>query len=242
MILSCVGCGPGDPELLTVKAVKLIKNAEVIFAPTAKEGRPSIALSVVKSYLNRSTKTISLIFPMIKDKQSLKEYWRKNAKLIADQVRSGKNVLYLTVGDPSLYSTWIYIYRELQENHKDVLVDIVPGVPSMCAFAAEAKISLAEGDENVAIVPACYDLDKVTRTSRVCDNIVFLKDGRYFDSVLNILSDTGFPKDSTIAIAQDVGTQGEVMKMSRLEEFHGKSGPTEKYFSIMVAKKRSDRQ
>jgi precorrin-2/cobalt-factor-2 C20-methyltransferase len=242
MILSCVGCGPGNPELLTVKAVKLIKNAEVIFAPTAKEGRPSIALSVVKSYLNRSTKTISLIFPMIKDKQSLKEYWRKNAKLIADQVRSGKNVLYLTVGDPSLYSTWIYIYRELQENHKDVLVDIVPGVPSMCAFAAEAKISLAEGDENVAIVPACYDLDKVTRTSRVCDNIVFLKDGRYFDSVLNILSDTGFPKDSTIAIAQDVGTQGEVMKMSRLEEFHGKSGPTEKYFSIMVAKKRSGRQ
>jgi precorrin-2/cobalt-factor-2 C20-methyltransferase len=242
MILSCVGCGPGNPELLTVKAVKLIKNAEVIFAPTAKEGRPSIALSVVKSYLNRSTKTISLIFPMIKDKQSLKEYWRKNAKLIADQVRSGRNVLYLTVGDPSLYSTWIYIYRELQENHKDVLVDIVPGVPSMCAFAAEAKISLAEGDENVAIVPACYDLDKVTRTSRVCDNIVFLKDGRYFDSVLNILSDTGFPKDSTIAIAQDVGTQGEVMKMSRLEEFHGKSGPTEKYFSIMVAKKRSGRQ
>jgi precorrin-2/cobalt-factor-2 C20-methyltransferase len=242
MILSCVGCGPGNPELLTVKAVKLIKNAEVIFAPTAKEGRPSIALSVVKSYLNRSTKTINLIFPMIKDKQSLKEYWRKNAKLIADQVRSGKNVVYLTVGDPSLYSTWIYIYRELQENHKDVLVDIVPGVPSMCAFAAEAKISLAEGDENVAIVPACYDLDKVTRTSRVCDNIVFLKDGRYFDSVLNILSDTGFPKDSTIAIAQDVGTQGEVMKMSRLEEFHGKSGPTEKYFSIMVAKKRSGRQ
>jgi precorrin-2/cobalt-factor-2 C20-methyltransferase len=242
MILSCVGCGPGDPELLTVKAVKLIKNAEVIFAPTAKEGRPSIALSVVQSYLTKSTKTVNLIFPMIKDKQSLKVYWKKNAKLIADEVRSGKNVVYLTVGDPSLYSTWIYIYRELQDNHKDVPVDIVPGVPSICAFAAEVKLSLAEGDETVAIVPACYDLDKVSRTSTVCDNIVFLKDGRYFDSVLNILSDTGFPKDSTIAIAQDVGTQGEVIKMRRLEEFYGKTGPAEKYFSIMVAKKKSDRK
>ena len=87
MKLSCVGCGPGDPELLTIKALNLIKDAEIIFAPTAKEGRPSIALSVVKKYMDKSTETVSLIFPMLKDKDALKDYWKENAncRLLIDK-------------------------------------------------------------------------------------------------------------------------------------------------------------
>ncbi|MGA8911228.1 MAG: precorrin-2 C(20)-methyltransferase [Nitrososphaeraceae archaeon] len=242
MKLSCVGCGPGDPELLTIKAVNLIKDAEIIFAPTAKEGRPSIALSVVKKYMDKSTETVSLIFPMLKDKDALKDNWKENAKQIADAVRSGKKVVYLTVGDPSIYSTWIYIHKELRKNHNDIEIDIVPGIASMFAFAAEAKMSLVEGDETLAIVPACYDLDRVKRTSNVCDTVIFLKDGRYFDSVIETLSSAGFAEDSMIAIAQDVAIQGEIMKMSKLADLHGEKGPTEKYFSIMVAKKKSDRE
>ncbi|MGI0039099.1 MAG: SAM-dependent methyltransferase, partial [Nitrososphaera sp.] len=119
MKLYCVGCGPGDPELLTIKAVNLIKSAEVIFAPTAREGKPSIALSVVDQYVDKSTKTVNLVFPMVKDRESLKDYWVRNAGEIADAVRSGKKVVYLTVGDPALYSTWIYIHRELKKSHPD---------------------------------------------------------------------------------------------------------------------------
>jgi precorrin-2/cobalt-factor-2 C20-methyltransferase len=156
-----VGCGPGDPELLTIKAVDVIKNAEVVFAPTAKEDRPSIALSVAKKYLSKSAKTVSLMFPMLKDKEALKGYWKENAEQIAAAVRSGKKVVYLTVGDPSIYSTWIYIHRELTKNYRYIEIDIVPGIASMFAFAAEAKISLAEGEETLAIVPACYDMDEL---------------------------------------------------------------------------------
>ncbi len=87
MKLFCVGCGPGDPELLTVRAVNLIKNAEVIFAPTAREGKPSIALSVVEQYINRPTKTVSLVFPMVKDRESLRDYWKRNADEIDGAVR-----------------------------------------------------------------------------------------------------------------------------------------------------------
>ncbi|MGI0025462.1 MAG: SAM-dependent methyltransferase, partial [Nitrososphaera sp.] len=105
MKLYCVGCGPGDPELITVRAVNIIKSAEVIFAPTAREGKPSIALAIVEKYLDRSAKKVSLVFPMVKDRDSLKEYWKRNAEEIACEVRSGKNVVYLTVGDPALYST-----------------------------------------------------------------------------------------------------------------------------------------
>ncbi|HEY7506483.1 MAG TPA: precorrin-2 C(20)-methyltransferase, partial [Nitrososphaera sp.] len=112
MKLHCVGCGPGDPELVTVRAMNVIKAAEVVFAPTSKEGRPSIALAVVERYIDTSAKKVSLVFPMVKDKESLKDYWKRNAEEIANEVRSGKKVVYLTVGDPALYSTWIYIHRE----------------------------------------------------------------------------------------------------------------------------------
>jgi precorrin-2/cobalt-factor-2 C20-methyltransferase len=239
MKLFCVGCGPGDPELLTLKAINLIKNAEVIFAPTAREGKPSIALSVVGRYVDKLAKIVCLIFPMVKDRESLKNYWKRNADQIADAVRAEKRVVYLTVGDPALYSTWIYIHRELQNNHPDIEIDIVPGIASMFAFAAQAKMSLAEGDETLAIVPACYDLDKVKQTANSCDTVIFLKDGRYFDSVIEMLADVGFADDSMIAIAQDVSVTGEIMKMNKLGDLRGIKGTTEKYFSIMVAKKKN---
>lgn len=241
MKLFCVGCGPGDPELLTVRAVNLIKSAEILFAPTAREGKPSIALSVVEKYIDSSTKTASLVFPMVKDKESLRDYWKRNADEIANAVRSGKKVVYLTVGDPALYSTWIYMHRELKRNHKDIEVEIVPGVASMFAIAAKAKISLAEGEETVAVVPACYDMERVRRTANACDTVIFLKDGRYFDSVIEMLGEAGFPDDATIAIAQDVSDEGEILEIKRLSDFRGKKGPTEKYFSIMVAKKNANR-
>ncbi len=240
MKLFCVGCGPGDPELLTVRAANIIMNAEVIFAPTAREGKPSIALSVVQKYVDKSAKTTNLVFPMVKDKESLKDYWKRNADEIAAAVRSGKRVVYLTVGDPSLYSTWIYTHRELKRNHKDIEVEIVPGIASMFAIAAKAGISLAEGEETVAIVPACYDMDRVRNTANACDSVIFLKDGRYFDSVIETLSEAGFPDTATIAIAQDISAdKGEILEVKKLSELRGRKGPTEKYFSIMVAKKNA---
>src|SRR3954464_10817346 len=103
MKLFCIGCGPGDPDLLTVRAVELIRGADMIFAPTARQGKASIALSVVEKYINKFTKTVSLVFPMVKDKESLRDYWKRNADEIASAVRTGKKVVYLTVGDPALY-------------------------------------------------------------------------------------------------------------------------------------------
>ncbi|MGZ5486416.1 MAG: precorrin-2 C(20)-methyltransferase [Nitrososphaeraceae archaeon] len=241
MKLFCVGCGPGDPELLTIKALNLIKEADVIFVPTSKSDKPSIALSIVAKYINKSTKIINLVFPMIKDKNSLKEYWKKNTSEISEMVRTGKKTLYLTVGDPSLYSTWIYIHRELKNNHKDIEIEIIPGITSIFAFAAESKISLVEGDEHLSVVPACYDLNKVKNTVKSSDTIVFLKDGRYFDNVINMLSETGFGDESQIAIAQDVSTKENILEIKQLKDLKGKKQPSQTYFSIMVVK-RNDRK
>jgi precorrin-2/cobalt-factor-2 C20-methyltransferase len=241
MKLFCVGCGPGDPELLTIRALNLITEADVIFVPTSKLDKPSIALSIVAKYIKETTKIINLVFPMVKDKDSLKDYWKKNTLEISQMVRTGKKTLYLTVGDPSLYSTWIYIHRELKKNHKDIEIEIIPGITSIFAFAAESKISLVEGNEHLSIVPACYDLNKVKNTVKASDTIVFLKDGRYFDNVIEMLSDNGFGEETQIAIAQDVSTKENILEIKHLKDLKGKKQPSQKYFSIMVVK-RNDRE
>lgn len=241
MKLFCVGCGPGDPELLTIRALNLITEADIIFVPTSKLDKPSIALSIVAKYLKETTKIINLVFPMVKDKDALKDYWKKNTLEISQMVRTGKKTLYLTVGDPSLYSTWIYIHRELKKNHKDIEIEIIPGITSIFAFAAESKLSLVEGNEHLSIVPACYDLNKVKNTVKASDTIVFLKDGRYFDNVIEMLSDSGFGEETQIAIAQDVSTKENILEIKHLKDLKGKKQPSQKYFSIMVVK-RNDRE
>jgi precorrin-2/cobalt-factor-2 C20-methyltransferase len=178
---------------------------------------------------------------MVKDREHTKQYWRKNADQIVGAAKMGKKVVYLTVGDPSLYSTWIYIQREITSRYPEIHLKIIPGIPSVFAFAAQAKISLAEGDETLGIIPACYDLDKVKRTANSCDTLVFLKDGRYFVDVINMLGDVGFSDESVITIAQDVSAGEEVMKRNNLKELRQNKETTEKYFSLMVAKRKNGR-
>jgi precorrin-2/cobalt-factor-2 C20-methyltransferase len=239
MEVVCVGCGPGDPELLTVKAASLLKNADVIYAPTAREGKPSIALSIVQKYVNATAKIVNLIFPMVKNREQTRLYWRRNAEQIAEAAKTGENVVYLTVGDPSLYSTWIYIQREITSRYPEIHLKIIPGIPSVFAFAAQAKISLAEGDETLGIIPACYDLEKVKRTANSCDTLVFLKDGRHFGEVIEMLGSAGFSDDSMITMAQDVSAGEEVLKRNSLKEIRQNKVTTEKYFSLMVAKRKN---
>ena len=230
-----IGVGPGDPELLTVKAVNAIKNADAIMCPASKEDRPSIALSVVDSIIDKSKnqEIIKLIFPMTKDKNTLEEHWKKNAKIMAEKVLSGKNVVYLTVGDPYLYSTWIYMHREISATHPDMKISVIPGIVSMFTFASKVGVSIAEGAEKVAIIPSCYDLSSVKEIAKNSEVLVFLKDGRYFDQVIDLLKESGFPDNSIFAIGQDLGTENEIIRKLTLGEVNDGTLTT-KYFSILV--------
>jgi precorrin-2/cobalt-factor-2 C20-methyltransferase len=237
--LYCIGCGPGDPDLLTLKAIDIIKNADIIYAPTAREGKPSVALSIVEKFISKDTEVRQLIFPMIKDFSKLKENWKNNTIEITNSIRNGKRTIYLTVGDPSLYSTWIYIYKELIDKHKDIEVEIVPGITSIFSFSAEIKTPIGEGEEIIGIVPACYDLERLKIAAKCCDTLVFLKDGRYFNNVIETLITSGFPGESDIFIAQDVSTSGEALQNKKLADLaENPNENNDKYFSIMIAKKK----
>ncbi len=233
-----IGVGPGDPELLTVKAVKAIQNADIIMCPASNEDRPSIALSVVSSLIDKSKnqKIIKLIFPMTKDKDVLEQTWKRNAKIMAETVLSGKNVVYLTVGDPFLYSTWIYMHKDLKENYPDMNISVIPGIVSIFTFASKVGVSVAEGAEKVAIIPSCYDLSSVKEIAKHSESMIFLKDGRYFDQVIKVLKESGFPDDSIFAIGQDLGTENEIIRKMTLGEVNDDTLTT-KYFSILVVKR-----
>ncbi len=237
-VLIVVGCGPGDPELLTVKAVKAIQDADVIMCPTSREGKPSIALSVVSTIIDKSKKQeiVNLVFPMTKDKEILKTTWNKNSSILAQSVLSGKKVVYLTVGDPYLYSTWIYLHRELETKYPEIKITVIPGIVSIFTFASKVGISLAEGSEKLTVIPSCYDLSKVKELAKNSDTMVFLKDGRYFDQVIELLKEAGFPDDSVFAIGQDLDTEHEIVRKLTLGEVT-KETMTTKYFSIMVVKR-----
>ncbi|RDJ32049.1 MAG: precorrin-2 C(20)-methyltransferase [Crenarchaeota archaeon] len=233
-----IGVGPGDPDLLTVKAVKAIHNADIIMCPASKEDRPSIALSVVSSLIDKSKdqEIVKLIFPMTKDKDVLVSTWKKNAKIMAEKVLSGKNVVYLTVGDPYLYSTWIYMHREIKSNHPELKISVIPGIVSMFTFASKVGVSIAEGAEKVAVIPSCYDLSTVKEIAKNAESLIFLKDGRYFDQVIELLKESGFPDNSTFAIGQDLGTEKEIIRKLTLGEVNDDTLTT-KYFSILIVKR-----
>ncbi|MGI9566102.1 MAG: precorrin-2 C(20)-methyltransferase [Nitrosopumilus sp.] len=233
-----IGVGPGDPDLLTVKAVKAIQSADIIMCPASKEDRPSIALSVVSPLIDESKnqEIVKLVFPMTKDKDILEATWKKNAKIMAEKVLLGKNVVYLTVGDPYLYSTWIYMYKDLKSNYPSMEISVIPGIVSMFTFASKVGVSIAEGAEKVAIIPSCYDLSSVKEIAKNSESMIFLKDGRYFDQVIDVLKESGFPDDSIFAIGQDLGTDHEIIRKLTLGEVNDDTLTT-KYFSILVVKR-----
>ena len=233
-----IGVGPGDVDLLTVKAVKAIQNADIIMCPASKEDRPSIAFTVISPIIDKSKnqEIVKLIFPMTKDKNVLEATWKKNAKIMAETVLTGKNVVYLTVGDPFLYSTWIYMHKDLTENYPDMNISVIPGIVSMFTFASKVGVSIAEGAEKVAIIPSCYDLSSVKEIAKNSESMIFLKDGRYFDKVIEVLKESGFPDDSIFAIGQDLGTENEIIRKMTLGEVND-SSLTTKYFSILVVKR-----
>ena len=233
-----IGVGPGDVELLTVKAAKAIQNADIIMCPASNEDRPSIALSVVSPIIDKSLnqKIVKLIFPMTKDKDVLENTWKRNAKIMAETVLTGKNVVYLTVGDPYLYSTWIYMHKDLKEKYPDMDISVIPGIVSIFTFASKVGVSIAEGAEKVAIIPSCYDLSSVREIAKHSESMIFLKDGRYFDKVIEVLKESGFPDNSIFAIGQDLGTENEIVRKMTLGEVND-SSLTTKYFSILVVKR-----
>lgn len=168
-----VGVGPGDPELITLKAVKVLREAEVIIAPRAEKKQGSIALFIARSFIRPEARVLELVFPMVFEQDHLTAAWEQNKDIILSFLDEGKNVVFLTLGDPMLYSTYFYIYRLLAG--KGLKIETIPGVTSFCASASRLGLPLAEGDEVLSIVPATLPEEKMEKVLSYSDSIVLMR-------------------------------------------------------------------
>ncbi|KXS43887.1 MULTISPECIES: precorrin-2 C(20)-methyltransferase [unclassified Candidatus Frackibacter] len=193
-----VGVGPGDPELMTLKAKRVLEEVDIICTPKSAVGKESIALSIVEEVLGGDLEIKELIFPMTHNQDKLNKFWDEATAEIKEELEQEKDVAFITIGDPLLYSTYIYVLRRLEKN-TDIEIETVPGINSYSACSAAMNRPLAEKNETVAIIPAAYDYDNLDEILANFDNTVLMKVARNFDDIVAKLDKVGITENSFYA-------------------------------------------
>ncbi|MGB9779779.1 MAG: precorrin-2 C(20)-methyltransferase [Caldanaerobacter sp.] len=215
-----VGVGPGDRKLLTLKAVEILNKVDVVLAPSKGEG--SIAYFIAKPYIKGEV--VFLDFPMTYDTKRLKDKWEENAEKIRELLMGGKDVAFITIGDPMIYSTYIYLLRELEGFE----IETIPGISSYSAAAASFNLPIAEGRQNFAVVSS-DDPEEIEKILELFDTVVLMKVSRNYDTIIKLLKDKGFVGNLAIKCGHE-----DEKKTRNLEEFIGKKLD---YLSLIIAKK-----
>lgn len=189
-----VGVGPGDSELLTLRAVNVLRSVPVICAPRSSSERESIALSIVEDILTErrdGCRILDPVFPMTDDRDELESHWDSAARMVAAELEDGRDVAFITLGDPSIYSTFSYLQQRIEDMGFET--EMVPGVTSFTACAATAGRTLVEGDEILLVVPRVDD--RFERLLRDVDACVIMKTSRHGRRAMEVVESDPRGKD-----------------------------------------------
>ena len=179
-----IGVGPGDSELLTIKAVNTIKKLDILYAPQAHKGGRSVAENITAPYLPANLKIKRRHFPMTNDWEKKIKSWQEIAEEIAKDVKNDNNVGFLTLGDPSVYSTFSYIAEMLAER---IDIQTIAGISSFSQIAASLSVPLMLDEESLEILPATADITQLEKAIDLNDNVVIMKIATRFAQVYKIL-------------------------------------------------------
>ncbi len=200
-----IGVGPGDPELMTVKAARLVSEADVIITPKTEKKDGSVALNIAKPYIKDHTEIVPVVFPMVLNDDTQKEGWEEARNIITKLLSEGKQVVFLTLGDPMFYSTYMYVYRLVENSGYEI--ETVPGVTAFCAIGSHLGYPIVEKEEVLAIVPATAPKEKIDKVLAVADDAVIMKVYRNFGEVQETLKKHNMA-DEAVMISR-VGLDGE---------------------------------
>ncbi len=224
-----IGVGPGDPGLVTVKALEVLRRVPRIFAAGSSRNSYSIAMNIVRHHLG-DTEIEFLPFPMTKDEAVLEEAWNRNARQVADVLDEGSDAAFVTIGDPLTYSTYSYLLKAVQRLNPDVKAVTVPGITSYSAAAAAANLPLCEGEESCHLISGAFGGEKLKQVVGTSENVVMLKTYRHFDNIYDTLEELDLLDRSTCVSL--CGHEGETVS-SGLQPLKGKKMP---YLSLVIVK------
>ena len=226
-----LGVGPGDPELITVKAFRKLMEAPVIAFPKKRKGSKSYAQRIIDVYLTPGEKEmLGLVFPMTKDPVILEREWSNTVELVWEKLKTGKDVAFVTEGDPLLYSTFIHMMNLFKERYPEVKIQTVPGISSINGAASRLGIALAEGDDHLAIIPARDDYETMKKAIVENDCVIFIKEAKVMDLMLTILHELDLVEKASVVtkVTSDEEIVWDIRELDRADL---------EYLTLMVVRK-----
>ena len=184
-----IGVGPGDPELMTLKAVRLLRKSPCIYVPTSRLSTQTWVANVVQMYAANAADIHTVSFSLGADRQARQKHWQQTADAIIGQLQLGKDVAFVSLGDPLLYSTCIYLLRALQEQWPQVPIEIVPGISAYAHCAALTNFAIGAGEQPVTIIPTVTAINDLQSAINKGGTLVLMKVGRHLQAIIDLLEE-----------------------------------------------------
>jgi precorrin-2/cobalt-factor-2 C20-methyltransferase len=229
-VLYGVGVGPGDPDLITVKALEVLRSVNKVFAACSSKNDYSLSKNIVTKHLGE-TDIEEMPFPMTRDGEALNNAWEKNARRVLKALHSGLDAAFITLGDPLTFSTFSYLLRTIRRLDPEIALKTVPGITSYQAGAAAANMPLTEGEESLHLISGARGGAKLRRVVESAENIVMLKVYKHFEDIYATLEDLDL-LDRALLVSR-CGLEGETV-VTDVRSCKDKEMP---YLSLVVIKK-----
>lgn len=238
--LFIVGTGPGDPELLTLKAFNTLSRCPVIVAPKGSPSGRSTALSIVEQVVNIAEKSVyEVYFPMKKVRlgerplPEVEAAWNDTAGRVLDLLDSGSDVAFPTLGDPAIYSTGYYLYDTLLSLRPDIKVKFISGISAMSSCSASTLTPVCLGDDMLAVLPATFCEEKIKKALADFDAIVLMKVHRVMARICRLLSEAGLTGNAIYVEKAGMHDERIISDLSAIPE-------NPHYFSTIIVRKRGN--
>jgi precorrin-2/cobalt-factor-2 C20-methyltransferase len=226
--LTGIGVGPGDPDLLTVKALRVLETAPVVAYPQGRHGLPGVAQRIIANYLQPHQVQLPLEFPYVVDASQLQQAWAQAAEQVWTVLRSGQDVVFACEGDLSFYGTFTYLAEAVHQAHPEVTIQRIPGVCSPMAAASALGLPLTVQADKLAVIPAFYSLEELAQTLDWADVVVLMKVSSVYDQVWELLKQRQLLAQSWVVVRASQPDQeiyGDLQQHPHLDL---------PYFSLMV--------